>query len=57
LPIASSRAQAIRAIPPVALGIELISSDLTNRMTEASWSVAGPRRQPTDGWRALQDAG
>jgi hypothetical protein len=41
LPIASSRAQAIRAIPPVALGIEPIPPDLTNRMTKASWSVAG----------------
>jgi hypothetical protein len=41
LPIASSRAQAIRAIPPVALGIEPIPPDLTNGMTKASWSVAG----------------
>ena len=39
--IASSRAKAIRAILPVALGIEPISPDLTNRMTKASWSVGG----------------
>jgi hypothetical protein len=41
LPIPSIRAQAIRAIPPVALGIEPIPPDLTNRMTKASWCVAG----------------
>jgi hypothetical protein len=41
LPISSIRAQAIRAIPPVALGIEPIPPDLTNGMTKASWCVAG----------------
>jgi hypothetical protein len=40
LPVSSIRAQAIRAIPPVALGIEPIPPDLTNRMTKASWWVA-----------------
>ena len=35
------RAQASRAIPPVALGIEAIPPGLANRMAKSSWSVAG----------------
>jgi hypothetical protein len=31
----------MRAIPPVALGIEAIPPGLANRMAKASWSVAG----------------
>jgi hypothetical protein len=57
LPIAFSRAQAIRAIPPVALGIEAIPPGLANRMAKSSWSVAGLTAPKANDWRALQGAG